>query len=281
LLLLSAWLTRENDFAILPMMLACVAAARPAALRDPRRAQFMQFGAYILLAASLIILVGAVRATLPELDAIRAEHRPYLVRIEEAQALAYRGLLPATLLALVGWSAHHATRRSAILLAGLGAALLLLVLPYSVRTWTHARYPEDRYQAFAPWRAAIPQSAEILWPDPPLATWFELGRASYWSLYQMAGMVFSRDVTMVSTSRENAVTPILPQLGRAVSGTKHLSLTSPKNVPALMSGPCRVSGVTFYASWNDLGPTAYPPVAPDDENPREMLYLYRCSNDRH
>ena len=281
LLLLSAWLARNDDFAILPMMLACVAAARPAALRDPRQAQLVLYGAYMLLAASLIILVGAVRETLPQLAVIRAGHRPYLVRIEEAQALAYGGLLPAALLALVWWSTHHATRRSAILLAGLGASLLLWVLPYSVRTWTHARYPEDRYQAFAPWRAAIPQSGEILWPDPPLATWFELGRASYWSLYQMAGMVFSRDVTMVSTSRENAVTPILPLLGRALSGTKHHSLTAPKDAPGLMSGPCRVPGVTFYASWNDLGPTPYPPVVPDDENPHEMLYLYRCSNDRH
>jgi len=284
LLLLSAWLARNDYFAILPMVLAYVAAARPAALREPRQAQLMQVGACILLAASLVILVGAVRETLPELAVIRAGHRPYLVRIEEAQALAYGGLLPAALLALVWWSTHRATRRSALLLAALGAVLLLSVLPYSVRTWTHARYPQDRYQAFASWRAVIPESAEVLWPDPPLVAWFELGRASYWSLYQMAGMVFSRDVTMVTTSRENAVTPILPQLRRAVSGTatKHYAQTAaPEDARGLKSGPCRVPGVTFYASWNDLGPTPYPPVAPDDENPQEMLYLYRCGNDRH
>ena len=34
-LLLSAWLTRPDAFAILPMVLACVAAAMPAAVRDP------------------------------------------------------------------------------------------------------------------------------------------------------------------------------------------------------------------------------------------------------
>jgi hypothetical protein len=281
LLLLSAWLARNNYFAILPMTLACVAAARPAALRDPRQAQLVQSAAYILLAASLIILLGALRNALPQLDVIRAGHRPYLVWIEDTQALAYEGLLPAALLALIGWSAHHATRRGAILLAVLGASLLASVLPYCVRTWTHTRYPQDRYQAFASWRAAIPESAEILWPDPPLVTWFELGRASYWSLYQMAGMVFSRDVTMVSTGRENAVTPLLPQLGRALSGTRHNSVASPKDTPGLMSELCRLPGLTFYASWNDLGPTPYPAVVPDDEHPHEVLHLYRCSNDRH
>ncbi len=280
-LLLSAWLTRSDEFAILPMALACLAAVVPTAARDPRRARLIQAGAYILLAASVIILVGEVRNSLPELDVIRAGHRPYVVRIGEAQALAYGGLLPAALLVLVWWSTHHGTRRTAILLAGLGAVLLLSILPYSLQTWTHTRYPEDRYQAFAPWRAAIPESAEILWPDTPPATWFELGRANYWSLYQMAGMVFSRDVTMVSTSREAAVTPILPQLGSASSGDRQYALTdSPKDTPGSTAGPCTLPGLSFYASWIDRGPTPYPPVAPDIRAPHQSLYLYSCPNDR-
>jgi hypothetical protein len=280
-LLLSAWLTRTDTFAILPMIIACISAAMPGAVRDPRQAQLVQAGAYILLAASLIILVGEIHNTLPELAVIRAGHRPYLVRIGEAQALAYGGLLPGLVLVLVWWSPEHATRRSAVLLAGLGAVLLLSVLPYSVQAWTQPRYPQDRYQAFAPWRAVIPESADVLWPDPPPVPWFELGRASYWSLYQMAGMVFSRDVTMVSTSRETAVTPVLPLLGRALTSTHHYSLTaSPKDQPDALAAPCRLPDVTFYASWLKLGPTPYPPVAPDDENPHELLYLYRCSNDR-
>jgi hypothetical protein len=280
-LLLSAWLARGNHLALVPLVLACSGAVMPYGVRDPRQAQLIQAGAYLLLAAAVVIVIGEIRDTLPQLDVIRAGHRPYVVRIGEAQALTYGGLLPAALLALVWWSGHRATRRSVVLLAGLGAVLLLSVLPYGVQTWTQSRYPQDRYQAFAPWRAAIPESAEILWPDPPPVTWFELGRASYWSLYQMAGMVFSRDVTMVSTSRETAVTPILPQLGRTLSGTTHYSLTaSPPDAAALPSGPCRLPGVSFYASWVERGPTPYPPVAPDDEKPHEMLYLYRCSNAR-
>ena len=87
---------------------------------------------------------------------------------------------------------------------------------------------------------------------------------------------------MVSTSRETAVTPILPLLGRALTSTHHYALTaSPKDQAGSRAAPCRLPGVTFYASWIDLGPTPYPAVAPDDENPHETLYLYRCGNDGH
>jgi hypothetical protein len=160
--------------------------------------------------------------------------------------------------------------------------MLLSVLPYGVQTWTHTRFPEDRRQAFAPWRAAIPESAEILWPDTPPTAWFELGRASYWSLYQMAGMVFSRDVSMVSTGRESIVSPILPKLGSELKNDKHYGHTeSSKDQRDLIADPCTLPGLSFYASWIDLGPTPYPPVAPDSEDPRQTLYLYRCNHDRH
>ncbi len=238
-------------------------------------------GALILLAASLIFLIGEIRDTCRSgrdprrTSSLPGPHRGGPGR--DLWRIAARGHTGTGMLVGTPCNApqRDIARRARRRAAAFGTALLRADLD-------PRRAPEDRYQAFAPWRTAIPQSAEILWPDPPLVAWFELGRASYWSLYQMAGMVFSRDVTMVSTSRESAVTPILPQLGRALSGTRHRSVTAaPKDAPGLMSGPCRVHGVTFYASWVDLGPTPYPPVAPDDENPQEMLYLYRCSNDRH
>ena len=281
-LLLSAWLTRSDTFAAVPMLLACLTALVPRGLSDPRQARLVEWGAYVLLAGSLLMFVGEVRGNLPQLGVIGAGHRHYMAHIAQAQALANGGLLPAALLVLAWWWARAGTRGGAIALAALGVALVICVLPYGVRTWTHARYPEERTAAFAPWRAAIPQSAEILWPDPPPAAWFELGRASYWSLYQMAGMVFSRDVTMVSTSRETAVRPVLPQLGRKLSGDKHYALATPTG-PAGRSrtAACALPGVTFFASWLDLGPTPYPPVVPDVDNPRQPLYLYRCDDVRH
>ncbi len=241
LLLLSAWLTRNEPFAVMPALLACVAAAIPSGIGDRRHTRLILMGSCAFLAASLVILAGEVRNSLPELDTIRAGRRHYLVRIGEAQALAYGGLLPAAALALATWAVHHATRRSAVLLTALGLILLLSLLPYSLQTWRHTKYAEERYQAFAPWRAAIPESAEVLWPDPPQVPWFELGRASFWSLYQMAGMVFSRDATMVGTSRETALESVLPALGRTTTTDKHYALTpSPTDTHANSVNPCSV-----------------------------------------
>ncbi|HTY93872.1 MAG TPA: hypothetical protein VMC02_08290 [Steroidobacteraceae bacterium] len=280
--LLGALLIHTDEAAAVPALLACVAALAAGRLRSALQTRIFLVVAVAMLALSLVVLARNIPNVLPQLQTIRAGRRPYLVRIGEAQALAYGGLLPAALLALVCAGAQRATRRSALLLAGLGAVLLLSVLSYSLQTWTHQKYPDDRVRAFAPWRAAIPESAEILWPDPPPADWFELGRASYWSLYQMAGMVFSRDVTMVSTSRETAVTPVLPILGRTLTTERHYALAPQvSGAQAATFGPCKLRDVTFYASWADLGPTPYPAVAPDPEKPNDMLYLYRCGEERH
>jgi hypothetical protein len=280
--MLGASLIRPDETAALPALLACIAAVSYGKVREPLQTKVFLVAAVVLLALSLVLLARDLDKVLPELQAVRSQTLPYMVRIGEAQALAYGGLLPAAVLGLACFSVQRATRRSAVLLAGLGAALLVSLSTYSALTWTHAKFPESRVQAFAPWRAAIPESAEVLWPDPPPSAWFELGRASYWSLYQMAGMVFSRDAMMMGTKRETTITPLLPGLGGALVAENHN--TPPpqsKNARSAATGPCALPDITFYASWADLGPTPYPAVAPDAAKPHEMLYLYRCEADRH
>jgi hypothetical protein len=39
---------------------------------------------------------------------------------------------------------------------------------------------------------------------------------------------------------------------------------------------CKLFRLEFFASWNDLGPTPYPPLAPHSDQPRRVLRLYRC-----
>ena len=98
--------------------------------------------AVAVLALSLVVLAQDIPTILPQLQTIRSGQRPYLVRIGEAQALAYGGLLPAAAAGagvLRACSARPVAR--AVLLAGLGAVLLLSVLSYSVQSWTHAKYP--------------------------------------------------------------------------------------------------------------------------------------------
>lgn len=282
LALLGALLINTSVAAAVPALLACVATLAASRVHTPLQTRTFLFVAAALLLMSLVVLANGVPQVLPKVQSIRGGHRPYLVRIGEVQALTYGGLLPALALVLACIAVPKVTRRSAGLMAALGAVLLLSVLSYGVQTWTHTKYPDERVQAFAPWRAAVPESAEVVWPDPPPAEWFELQRASYWSLYQMAGMVFSRDVTMITTSRETAVTPLLPMLGRTSAPESRDSLSQPspdsRNVGSVL---CGLHDVTFYASWVDLGPTVFPPVAPDPDKPRERLYLYRCGDARH
>ncbi len=280
--LLGALLIHTNETAAVPALLACVAALAAPRLSAPLQTKTFLILGVGLLVLSVVVLAQDIPNVLPQFETIRHGRRPYLVRIGEAQALAYGGLLPAAALTLVCIGVTRATRRSAVLLAGLGAVLLLSVLSYAVQSWTHRKFPDDRVQAFAPWRAAIPESAEVVWPDPPPAAWFELGRASYWSLYQMAGMVFSRHVTMVSTGRETAVTPLLPLLGRTLTAERHYAQAPGlQNSGASPSALCHLPGVTFFASWADLGATPYPAVAPDPAKPTEMLYLYNCGAGQH
>jgi hypothetical protein len=270
--LLGALLIYNNEAAAVPALVACVTTVASLRIREPLQARILLVAAVAVLALSLVVLTRDLANALPPLLSARSGQRPFLLRISQAQALAYGGLVPAAVLVLGCVAIQRASRRAAVLLAGVSAALLLSVLAYAMLIWTHSKYPQDRVQAFAPWRAAIPESAEVVWPDPPPSNWFELGRANYWSLYQMAGMVFSRDVTMVSTGRETAITPLLPMLGH--------TLTEEPQQPQL-ARLCGLQGVTFYASWTDLGPSPYPAVAPDADKPGDMLHLYRCGDTQH
>ena len=276
LLLLTAWITEFNDFAAVPAALACACALTGLWLRDPQRTRPIFIGACLVLAMGVILLLQQVTQLPSPLRALRGGSRPYLDRIAALQLLTFEGLLPAAVLAGTTYAVNRCARRTAMLIAALGASVMLSVAPYSLGLWTHAKFPHDRYAAFAPWRAAIPESAEVLWPDPPTLAWFELGRASYWSLNQMSGMVFSREVSMLGDHREAAVTPVLPTLGRTLASGLHYNPVPAGAGRSMGASPCAIPDVTFYASWVDLGPSPYPPVVPERTRPGDVLRLYRC-----
>ena len=101
--------------------------------------------------------------------------------------------------------------------------------------------------------------------------WFVLERPSYWSLYQMAGMVFSRADTMIGTFLESKTDPVLPTIRSDPE-----SALKREESPHTLRDICQLPDIHFFASWNDLGPTPYPSVAPDGPA-HGRLYLYRCT----
>ena len=75
---------------------------------------------------------------------------------------------------------------------------------------------------------------------------------------------------MVGTFLEAQVNPLLPSI-------RSSSDSAPEEGRTLqtLQEICRLPGIAFAASWNNLGPTPYPPVSPDGR-PQHLMYLYHC-----
>jgi hypothetical protein len=267
-LIIAAWLDSSDVFGMVVALGACAVAAASRKTKEPRVAQMVLLVSYLLLATSLANDFISIHNGLHQMGVEGGSRYGQFLRI--ALALTHAGALPALLLGLAWWLPETGAPW-ALLVAALGAAGCAVLAPHAVDRWTQVAYPPQRLAAFAPWRAAIPPGTTVLWPeDPPLDDWFVLERPAYWSLYQMAGMVFSRDDAMVGTSLESQVNPLLPSIR---SGTD--SVPEPVRPSQALQDICRLPGIAFVASWNDLGPTPYPPVSPDGSRQHRM-YLYHC-----
>jgi hypothetical protein len=267
-LLIAAWLDTSNLFGILAALGACGLATAAPRVNEPRIAQMILLASYLLLAGSLAIALVSIHDSLHQMLNVHGGSR-YGRFLQAAHVLSYNGVLPALLLVLAWWSAEIGLPW-ALLTATMGAAACAALAPHAVERWTQVAYPTRQIAAFAPWRAAVPPGTTVLWPeDPPLYNWFVLERPAYWSLYQMAGMVFSRDDAMVGTSLESQVNPLLPSI-RSGSDVPEEGRTLQS-----LQEICRLPGIAFAASWNNLGPTPYPPVSPDGRRQHQM-YLYHC-----
>jgi hypothetical protein len=267
-LLIAAWLDSADVFWIFVALGACGMAAAARNVREQRIAQMVLLVSYLLLATSLANVFISIHDGLHQAGAAGGSLYARFLRV--ALVLTHAGALPALLLGLAWWLPETGVPR-ALLVVTLGVAACAVLAPHAVERWTQVAYPPQRLAAFAPWRAAIPPGTTVLWPeDPPLGDWFVLGRPAYWSLYQMAGMVFSRDDAMVGTSLESQVNPLLPAIRSGAD-----SMPDQVRPSQALQDICRLPGIAFAASWNDLGPTPYPPVSPDG-NRQRRLYLYHC-----
>ena len=213
-----------------------------------------------------------------QLQATPATGSHFAARMGQLRTLASNAPLCAMLLILV-WQAARSTKNGKALIA-LGITACVIMLPYSWATWTRAGYPQAAATQFESWRDLIPEDAEVLWPDsPPLALWYSLRRASWFSPVQMAGIVFSRREWETGQPRENAIMKYLPLLEGLIGGApaKHGETPDPQWV---VDGICH-AGVGFFASWRDLGPSPYPvltPVHPSTGRPA-LMRLYHCDVD--
>lgn len=90
---------------------------------------------------------------------------------QKSRALALGLFLPLGLLLLSDWDSH------------LDAGKLLRPETYAIQ--------QEGFWGSSPFNRLVPLDAEIYWPEGLEMTWVGMGRSSYYSLHQSAGLVFS------------------------------------------------------------------------------------------
>jgi hypothetical protein len=271
ILLAAAWVGIDESFAVLPALLAVVSAAAATRVQQETTARLFFLGACAILLLCFVAFCGSVIAVTTKLPTISPDRTlytsPFLLALRSVRAWASGGVLTAALLIAVWLSQRNTSppRTTALLMAG--AMLCVAISPLAWHAWSRVTFTDSVRNEFAGWRAQIAEDAQVLWVDSATGPWFALGRASYWSLQQMAGLVFSRPLTVEMDRREKLLTR--PRT-RAESSLSVLDYTCASN-PAL----------DYIVSPRDLGPTPFPPVSGATDSGTYRMLLYRCADHRH
>ena len=157
-------------------------------------------------------------------------------------------------------------------LAAVAVAALALLTPRAIRDWTASSYSEPTRQAFAHWRAVIPQDAEVLWPADTMAIWLLLERRSYFSQDQLAGILYSPAMTHELLRRALALRPIASPEWWTLADLSPEA--QPKDFTAdTLAAVCRSPGLDFVVTGSNLGGSPLTARMPQ----RDVdLYLYEC-----
>jgi hypothetical protein len=223
-----------------------------------------------LYAAALILVLSLVQFTTTLLNDLRGAaalaHGSGL-DATELDAWARAGILPAALFAWLWWftvRSRSVLRSASALLVGI--TLCAAFAPLAWHAWTDPAPWEAWRDRFLPWRRAIPPDAQVLASGAPNIPWFVLERPSFWSLRQMAGMVFSRTIAMELLERERRV---------------HLYLTAQHPLHDLTSLCTANPSLAYFISAADLGGTRFVPIdIGPPAIPGSRVRLYSCADYR-
>jgi hypothetical protein len=189
--------------------------------------------------------------------------------------VTHDGAVPSALLALAWWLSRRPAARPAlvalVVFAGAGCAALT---PPAWRGWTAREFPPATVAQFAEFRRRIPPHAQVFWPDSPLGVWLLLDRASYLSVTQTSGLVFSREAAREFARRAQALRGAIAPGAFMRWDAAELA---PRPSAAGLEDACRTGVFEFLVTRETLtvGPVAlaaYPAAAP------HPLRLYRCGS---
>jgi hypothetical protein len=264
----AAWVCIDESYGPLIAALSVVAAFAPQ-LKDPRRTRLLLNVAWTILAIGILALVGFVLSVIREAARITPDSAlydsEYLLALRHWKPWESGGIVPACVLLLAWWVTRRFKQTAAATaVLALGATLSLACAHFAWNAWTRIDYPERLFTEFAPWRAAIPPTAQVLWLGSAFPVWYLLERPSYWSNTQMSASVYSEAMARALARRE------LILASQHTTGDPRADLHAIcKNNPAL----------GFFVGPVDMGPTAFPPVEVN-KNGFTTVRLYRCADYR-
>lgn len=269
ILLGAAWVCIDEPYAPAIDLLAGAVILGERFVADPRRARLVLMGAWLTLGLSLLALAGYVLHVDRQLALIPPDtslyDSPYLLALRHWKLWQAGGVLPASIVVGAWWMARRFEGLpGALAVLALGLALCAAFAHLAFNAWTRIDLPSSLLAEFAPWRAAIPPSAQVLWADDVFPTWFVLERPSYWSRSQTSASVYSEAMARELARRQWVILAI------------RNSIQDPRK---RMIETCRSNrGLGYYVSVLDAGPTPFPAIR-DPKGPGS-LRLYRCADYR-
>ncbi len=164
---------------------------------------------------------------------------------------------------------------------GVALALALAALAFSLAVWDARspwrRFLEEAHAMANPFTPALTRSAEVLWPAPGIPAWLVLGKPSWFSVDQGAGIVFSRATALEYAARERATRRLrasIASCATAGDGTCQVDAVAARQACAATNGP---QSLVVNAPIDGFAGTPWQ-VPSESGTGTQRLLLYRCGD---
>lgn len=212
--------------------------------------------------------------------------RPEYMLLSQAPVMG--GLV---VLGLLGWRSARTAGRVAL------ACVLAGWLAYAALEWDRRspamRDIEAAQAGSLPFGVALEPGAQLLWMkevhfEEALATWLAIGRPSYFTMTQKAGLLFNRRTAAEAMARQAVVSPLegLDDTCSALIAAGQPADSCLRDYREALGRACRSSGgrLRYVVLKHDLGGDALGTwqVSLEHQGDRKIRnYLYRCSELAH
>jgi hypothetical protein len=268
ILLVAAWLTMDTYGGFIALAALVVFASRRRLPDSALRA--LRTGSWLVMAAA----IGSVSAVIWQ-----CAMYPLDTNMEPLWMQRLVNAIPtnsaAVAVIFLAWVLTRIAARSRTLVAicaVCAAMLLVALLPRAYRTWTTERFPPSTHAAFAQWRAVIPEKAEVLWPNNPTGVWVLLERRSYMSEDQLAGLLYSPQMTQEFHRRAEALRPLVTP-GWWTLASRSDSAAPRKLTPSILEQICKAPGLDYVVDRSGIEGYVAMTTIPIDSI---RVYLYDC-----